>query len=446
MKSYFETLSKNLFAALSPNEHLNISLQGDDTQFVRINGSKVRQSGVVENYYFSFLFISGSSEKALKSATGQITLSMDLKEDEAKVIQWIKRFREDLVHFPFDPYAELPKAQVQPSQSDTKGQLLARAAVVDELLTEAGTADLAGLYSAGSVVRAMANSAGLFHWFATESFSFDYSLFTVGQKAIKTSYSGHEWSGLKYRTGLQSALAGLKQFQTPSRKLERGDYRVYLAPAAFEDLVQMFSWHAVSEMAIRKSQSSFRYLRSGEKTLSEKFTLHEDFSGGEMPRFNQKGDLAPVKQTIIEKGKLKTTLINERTAMEFGIKSNAANTGENLRSPVVDKGDLQESEILKRLGTGLYLSNLHYLNWSDESNGRITGMTRYACFWVENGQIVAPIDNLRFDESVFDLFGGSLEALTDFDEYHAVTRSYSNREIGGARTPGALLSKMHFSL
>ena len=31
--------------------------------------------------------------------------------------------------------------------------------------------------------------------------------------------------------------------------------------------------------------------------------------------------------------------------------------------------------------------NLHYLNWSDNIGGRITGMTRYACFWVENGEI-----------------------------------------------------------
>ena len=28
-------------------------------------------------------------------------------------------------------------------------------------------------------------------------------------------------------------------------------------------------------------------------------------------------------------------------------------------------GLLREQDVLKELGTGLYLSNLHYLNWSD---------------------------------------------------------------------------------
>ena len=53
---------------------------------------------------------------------------------------------------------------------------------------------------------------------------------------------------------------------------------------------------------------------------------------------------------------------------------------------------------MKKIDTGLYLGNLHYLNWSDNIGGRITGMTRYACFWVEDGEIVAPIENMRFEK------------------------------------------------
>ena len=149
---------------------------------------------------------------------------------------------------------------------------------------------------------------------------------------------------------------------------------------------------------------------------------------------------------MIGNGKLESTLIHTRTAKEFGIESNGADSREGLRSPVVLKGTLAERDILKRLGTGLYLSNLHYLNWSDEVNGRITGMTRYACFFVENGEIVCPIENLRFDETIFDLFGTYLEDFTDFDSYLPDTQTYRNRSLGGTRVPGALLSKMHFTL
>jgi len=46
---------------------------------------------------------------------------------------------------------------------------------------------------------------------------------------------------------------------------------------------------------------------------------------------------------------------------------------------------------IAELGTGIYVSNLHYLNYSDRQACRMTGMTRFACFWVENGELVAPI-------------------------------------------------------
>ncbi len=92
--------------------------------------------------------------------------------------------------------------------------------------------------------------------------------------------------------------------------------------------------------------------------------------------------------------------------------SNAAPEGEEVRSPAIGAGALDENAALEALGTGLYVSNLHYLNWSDRDSGRITGMTRFACFWVEEGEIVAPIKDMRFDESIYHLFGDKLLGLT----------------------------------
>ena len=105
-----------------------------------------------------------------------------------------------------------------------------------------------------------------------------------------------------------------------------------------------------------------------------------------------------------------------------------------------------KQDILKKLDTGLYLSNLHYLNWSDPVGGRITGMTRYACFWVENGELNAPIENLRFDDSIFHLLGSELENLGVESETHAETSSYEYRQLGSIKTPGALIKNMQFTL
>ena len=65
----------------------------------------------------------------------------------------------------------------------------------------------------------------------------------------------------------------------------------------------------------------------------------------------------------------------------------------------------------------MYLSNIHYLNWSDNPNGRITGLTRYACFWVENGEIVGPINTMRFDDSFYNYFGDNLLEVGNKTEF-----------------------------
>ena len=109
-------------------------------------------------------------------------------------------------------------------------------------------------------------------------------------------------------------------------------------------------------------------------------------------------------------------------------------------------GDLNENDVLSKINKGVYLSNLHYLNWSDRIGGRITGMTRYACFWVEDGQIVAPIENMRFDDTIYNIFGNNLEQSTN--QLHLVpdVGTYDGRNLGGTYCPGIMLSSFSLTL
>jgi len=79
-------------------------------------------------------------------------------------------------------------------------------------------------------------------------------------------------------------------------------------------------------------------------------------------------------------------------------------------------------------------------------SARITGMTRFACFWVEDGEIVGPIKDLRFDESLYNCFGSELIDFTAESEVNPNTMTYSKRYIGGNSTPGALINKFNFTL
>ena len=101
---------------------------------------------------------------------------------------------------------------------------------------------------------------------------------------------------------------------------------------------------------------------------------------------------------------------------------------------------------LRELGTGLYVSNLWYLNYSDRAACRTTGMTRFATFWVENGVLCEPIDVMRFDESIYRMLGENLVALTREREMILDPDTYGRRSTHSARLPGALVEDFQFTL
>ncbi len=156
--------------------------------------------------------------------------------------------------------------------------------------------------------------------------------------------------------------------------------------------------------------------------------------------------MRPARVPLIEDGRLVGSLVSPRTAREFGLAANGANGFEGPESLSMAPGALATKDALAALGTGLFVGNLHYLNYSDRPAARITGMTRFATFWVEDGQIVAPVDVLRFDDTLFRMLGANLEALTAETELLLASDTYRERQLASMRLPGALLSEMTFTL
>jgi predicted Zn-dependent protease len=208
----------------------------------------------------------------------------------------------------------------------------------------------------------------------------------------------------------------------------------------------MFSWNGISEASLRQGCSGFGRMRNEDARLSSKFSIIEDFSPGLCPKFNSNGEVSAESISLIENGMLKNTLVSSRSAKEYGLDSNFAEGGEYLRSPKMRSGQLNHEDVIKELDKGLYLSNIHYLNWSDNAGGRITGLTRYACFWVEGGEIVAPIETMRFDDSFYRFFGDKLidveDKLTVVPEVH----TYGQRSLGATTCPGILVDAFALTL
>jgi predicted Zn-dependent protease len=175
-------------------------------------------------------------------------------------------------------------------------------------------------------------------------------------------------------------------------------------------------------------------------------TFSENTDDGTAPAFQNDGFARPAEVPLVAGGQLVGSLVSPRTAREFTLAHNGANASEMPESLDMGGGSLAAADALAALDTGLYIGNLWYLNFSDRPACRLTGMTRFASFWVEHGKIVAPVNVMRFDDSLFRLLGDRLVGLTSERELLVDANSYRSRNVGSMRLPGAIVSEMAFTL
>ena len=439
VRAHFDAVAVHVLSGLSAGEELTINITAEETLFVRFNGNRVRQNTDVEQINVS-LRLQVDQRTVEKSRT----LSGHLDSDQAALTRLLANCREEALSLPFDPN-QVPIENNGTSSEEFSGTLLAPTDVVPAVVAPAEGCDLAGFYAGGIVIRGNRNSKGQSHWFATVTFFLDYSIYN-GPKAAKGCYAGSTWDAADWAANLEHTKTLLALQSLPQQDVKPGSYRTYLAPRAFSDLLGMLNWNALSASAWKQGRSPFKKLAEHEATLSTLLNVEENFSMGLTPRFNSLGEVSETRVPLIEGGALKNLLVSSRTAKEYGLAANGACADESLRAMDVSTGTLDEKDVLSALGTGLYLSNLHYLNWSDPVSARVTGMTRYACFWVENGVILGPIKDLRWDESLYDALGSKLLALTSHTEIDPAVDTYFQRSLGGSRTPGALIDGFTFTL
>jgi predicted Zn-dependent protease len=441
LEQTFNQLIETLLIEKAENEHFTVRLSSESSQFTRFNSAKVRQTGCVHDGSIQLTLMANQ-----RSSSRQFPLTGNWEIDWELASTALQELRDELPLLPIDPYLVLPSGNHSSREINT-GKSLTPEILVPSILETVTNLDFTGMYAGGVVIRGYGDSSGQKHWFVTDSFNLDYSLFMASGQAVKGTFAGSEWNEAAYLAKINDGKQQLEMLSRPVKELPKGQYKTYFAPAAVAELLGMLSWGAISEADIQQGNSALAALSRQEKQLSPKFTLKENFQSGLVPRFNNLGEMAAPELALIEKGILINSLVNSRTAKEYNKPANGANGSETLRSPEISLGNLTFEQILPSLDTGLYVSNLHYLNWSDRPSGRITGMTRYACFWVENGEIIAPIANLRFDESLYRFWGAeNLIDLTNFQEFIPEVGTYGSRQLGGSLVPGMLVNDFTYTL
>jgi predicted Zn-dependent protease len=215
------------------------------------------------------------------------------------------------------------------------------------------------------------------------------------------------------------------------------------------ELLGTLGWSGFSLKSRRTGVSSLMRLERGEAAFDAGFNLDEAVALGTAPAFTAEGFVRPVRVALVEAGKLPAsggTLNSPRSAAEYGVAANGVDAWESPEALRLGRGSIAQADLLSVLDTGLYVSNLWYLNYSDRQACRMTGMTRYACFWVEGGKLVAPVNVMRFDDDVLRLFGSGLVGLTDAPELTPSSDTYGARQLGSITTPAAVVEGFRLTL
>jgi predicted Zn-dependent protease len=440
MQDYFYGLADYVTGKLVGDEVATMTFKGEDSDFVRLNKSRVRQPGHVEQRFLGVDLILGS-----RHLVGYVTLSGNREVDNGRIDELITDLREKLSNIPEDPHL-LYATEIKSTEQIGENRLPTAEQAVGSILKAGEGRDLVGIYASGGVYSGFANSLGQRNWFSTYSFNTDWSFYHQADKAVKSHYAGFQWEAGDFDRKVREATEQLAVLGRPPKTIDPGRYRVYMAPVAVADYVGMLGWIGFGLKAHRTKQTSLLKMIEEGATLNSAVTLRENTREGVSANFDGAGFIKPDEVPLIESGRHAGCLVSPRSAKEFGVPTTAADPYEYPESLDMAGGSLAQDAVLAELGTGVYINNVHYLNYSDRPACRITGMTRFATFWVEKGRIVAPLNVMRFDETIYRALGGNLIGLTESREMLLDASTYEGRATESSRMPGALIEDFNFNL
>ena len=307
-KEIYNSVCSQVYASLKEGEGLTIYMEGENSQYFRFNDSKIRHTGIIEDYKVTLSLYLG--KKSLQATT---TVSSDIDYSVKNLISEIDSLREPLSLIPDNDFTIFP-TKFDSLEMYRKGELPNREQILDSLMDVICSDNLTAVWTSGKIFRASSTSEGTSHWFEKDSFIFDFSLIDTKENMVKILYPGSEWDKDKFISAFSTASEQLKLMNKPKIELKPGKYRVWFEPHAVADFVDMLNWNGVSESSLRNGSSSLLKMRNDNVKLSDKFSLDESFDRKSTAPFNSRAEVSG-NVSIIKNGELENTLINSKTAL-----------------------------------------------------------------------------------------------------------------------------------
>ena len=438
MEDYFYRLAELVEALCQVGESCCCYFEAETADYVRFNRGRVRQAGTVVQRAIDIALTANE-----RQVSGSCCLTGSFAEDSDRLRALVHTLRAQRALVDPDPYLNYA-VEVNCSRDELDTALPDSRDVIGEFVEAGHDLDLVGLWASGVNYAGFANAFGQRNWHRCPSFHLDYSAYLNQDIAVKDSYAGSSWHAPTLRQKLYRVREQLGLLRRPTRTLIPGRYRAYLAPAALQELFAVLGWQGFGLKSHRTRQTPLLRMRETRERLSSAISLFEDHQRGMTPRFTAEGFVKPNRVALIEAGYYRDCLSAARSAKEFGTAVNAS--VEYPQSLSMLAGAIEQEKVLEHLETGLYIGNLWYCNFSDPNYCRLTGMTRYACYWVEAASLREPIAVMRFDDSLYDLLGDALVGVTDKQTLLVAADSYGKRSLATMRLPGVIVDSLTLTL
>ncbi len=267
----------------------------------------------------------------------------------------------------------------------------------------------------------MLNSAGLETNY--RGTSGEYSLTMDADNGNQTGYALQTFTDIGELDPNKVAATALEHAKMNKNQgdITPGKYDVVIDPYAWSEALFFFIVSASSgyapDFGTRQYKDGTSYLsgRMGEKLMGDNVNIDDDpyhpmqtgaaFDGEGYPK---------TKLNLIQNGVLKSLASSRISAHKY---SDAKPTGQELPLPnpvgempinlvIKGQGSVKRSaeDLVKELDKGLYITRLWYIREVEPRTKTVTGMTRDGTFLVENGEIKRPVKNVRYNQSLLELF------------------------------------------
>ena len=184
-------------------------IAAESSDFVRLNHAQIRQAGAVEQIEVTLRLVRGRKQAESSASIGL---------EPSELAQSLRNLREDVEtiveHMPEDPFLLFDDNPRQQISGDDATPVDAHAAIAAIREASQGL-DLVGIWASGWLERGLISSLGHNLWHRTANWSFDWSVYAGGDKAVKNTRGGKAWDAATVTTAIDEARTLLPILERP---------------------------------------------------------------------------------------------------------------------------------------------------------------------------------------------------------------------------------------